>query len=179
MHTRTQSKAQIQDLALRKTEQNNIWAWPRLEVEGRHFGSIVFLGGGRLTDNFLSSILTYLVHSQALYKTLRNHRTHCYRSQATSRDPHSQTRPLPVLEIRQISIRGHMPPFMPALPHIDALLAREDDSKTPYVSKYEARRLLQACQAEKGTELEPVLGARIAYRLGKIGTRVAGLGLGD
>lgn len=72
-----------------------------------------------------------------------------------------------------------MPSFMPALSHIDALLAREDDSKTPYVSKYAARDLLQTYHAEKGTELEALLGARIAFRLGKIGTCVAGLGLGD
>ena len=61
-----------------------------------------------------------------------------------------------------------------SLPHIDALLTREDDSKTPYASKYEARRLLQAYLAEKGAEMEPLMGARIAYRLGKVGTSVSG-----
>jgi hypothetical protein len=57
----------------------------------------------------------------------------------------------------------------PSLHHIDTLLAREDDSKTPYASKYEARRLLQAYLVEEGAEIEPLMGARIAYRLGKIG----------
>ena len=71
-----------------------------------------------------------------------------------------------------------------SLPHIDALLAREDDSKTPYASKYEARRLLQAYLVEEGAEMGPLMGARIAYRLGKIGTsRVGGgrlwVGFGD
>lgn len=73
---------------------------------------------------------------------------------------------------RQATIMASASP--PSLPHIDALLAREDDSKTPYASKYEARGLLQAYLAEKGAEIEPLMDARIAYRLGKIGTSGGG-----
>jgi len=64
-----------------------------------------------------------------------------------------------------------MPHYTDFFAKIDALLTREDDTKTPYASKYEARNLLHKFLDEKSAEMDPLIHARVAHRLGKIGKK--------